>query len=103
MRRATLLALVFAIGTASGWILSTTSSRHRHPHPAPPAARVPEYITIGRPEPASPSGRAWHTLRVVPPAPLKPDEKLTDQWVVTLLTDDIEEGGGVRSVSYTAK
>ncbi|MBN9118490.1 MAG: hypothetical protein J0I06_04910 [Planctomycetes bacterium] len=103
MRRLSLLVLVFTVGTASGWLLNSAAARQHRPARTAPNVRAPEYITIGRPEPTSPSGRAWHTLRVVPTVDLQPGETLTDEWVVTLLTDDIGSGGGVRSVSFTAR
>ncbi|VTS00734.1 unnamed protein product [Gemmata massiliana] len=102
MRRYAPLVLTFVIGTAVDWVVNAAPPRQQAP-PKPAPARSPDRIMIGRPEPNSPSGRAWHTLRVVPTVGLSPDQKLTDEWVVTVLTDDIASGDGVTAVSYTAK
>ncbi|MBP3960925.1 hypothetical protein J8F10_37365 [Gemmata sp. G18] len=91
MRRYAPLILTFAIGTAVGWVVNAAPSRQQS-SPKPALPRAPDRIMIGCPEPNSPSGRAWHTLRVVPSVGLSPDQKLTDEWVVTVLTDDIASG-----------
>lgn len=90
--------LALAIGGVLACLV-TAPRPDRRPADRPPDPGTVTRVTVGHPDPSSPSGRAFRTLRVT--APRSARDPLTDEWVVTLLSED--GTGEVRSAVYVAR